>query len=344
MIVRADATESMGIGHIMRCLSLARIWQNRIGPVVFISHCSSTSMEKKIKSLGIQYVEVASGISASEDQKIIASVVSRIHAGWLILDGYHFIPEYHACIETIGCRLLVIDDYHHLPFYQADILVNPNINAADIDYKCTQKTKLLLGRQYAILSKEFSDSPRKKHCSGRVKNILITMGGADPENISGFVLNAFNHIEMFGLNIRVIIGPGFDSLEALRQLSGCIKFETELIENPEKMSKQMLWADIAISAAGSTCWELAYIGLPSLLIVAADNQQLNADAFSKKKVFYNLGSYHGLTKKMLKDHIEKLLLDKGLRERMFRIQQKFVDGKGADRLIEEMIRFEGKKE
>lgn len=340
LIVRVDATETIGIGHLMRCLTLACEWRKRMGPVIFVSSCSSELMIEKIKAEGITIVETDMDRPFIDDLEEIRSVISKTNARWLVLDGYHFGREYHESITSLECRLLVMDDYHHLPDYHVDILVNPNINASQINYNCAPGTIKLTGSEYVLLRNEFLKSPRKRQTTEKVQNILITMGGADPDNLSEFILKSLNHIDRSKLNIRVLIGPGFEFLEKLKKTANDNRFAVELIVNPKSVSQQMLWADMAISSAGSTCWELAYLGLPSLLIVAAENQRMNAQAFAGEKAFLNLGSYRDQTEKTLAVTIEKFMDDVPTRELMFKRQQKLVDGRGAERIIEEMSRFE----
>lgn len=341
LIIRADATEIIGFGHVMRCLSFALVWLEKMGDVILISHCSFESLNDKIKRMGIKFIQLNGSIPNTQDIEITHSIISKNPAKWVMLDGYHFTSNYHLQIKKTGRNLLVMDDYNHLPDYYADILVNQNINAERINYNCPDQTLKLLGSKYVFLREEFINIPRKKKCQKRVKNVLITMGGSDSENVSSLVLKSFQHISVSGLNIRVIVGPGFRFINELRKSAVGLSGTIEFVNCPPKMSEHMLWADLAISAAGSTCWELAYIGVPSLILVVAENQEMNANAFSERDSFYNLGWYNKLTEKTIARKINQVIADIVFRQEMVNNQQKLVDGRGAHRIVNEISEFMG---
>ena len=139
------------------------------------------------------------------------------------MDGYHFDTKYHNYIKENGNFLIVFDDISHLNFYNADIILNQNINAPNIDYQCSPRTKLLLGSKYVVLRNDFIDFIRKDK-NHRVKptKILISLGGSDPFNFSLKLLKFFNDFDMDELEIKIVLGS-FGNLQEYN------KIKTELI-------------------------------------------------------------------------------------------------------------------
>ncbi|MEH0019934.1 MAG: UDP-2,4-diacetamido-2,4,6-trideoxy-beta-L-altropyranose hydrolase [Desulfobacter sp.] len=342
LIIRADATPDIGTGHLMRNLALAREWKARGGNVVFASVCTSPELADRITRAGMTLTAYPAVPDTAEDLDTTQALIRRHRAAWTILDGYHFPPDLPEGIRETGCALLMLDDYNHRPFYGPDILVNHNPCAPDLGYCCAERTVTLFGPAYAFIREEFLNETPKTDHPGRARRILVTMGGADTENITGQILKALEHLSGSPLEIRVIIGPGFPAPETIEPLAPASGPPVEFIRNPADMAGQMAWADIGISAAGSTCWELAYMGLPSLLVTAAENQALNAAAFDKMGIFISLGHYRELTPENITGALRNLAEDKALREKMSARQQTLMDGRGAARIIDRMTAMKGR--
>lgn len=342
LIIRADATPDIGTGHLMRSLALAREWKARGGNVVFASVCTSPELADRITRAGITLAAYPAVPETAEDLDRTRTLIRRHSAVWTILDGYHFSPDFPEGVRETGCALLMLDDYNHRPFYGPDILVNQNPCAPDLGYSCAESTVTLFGPAYAFIREEFLKAVPKTDYPDRARRILVTMGGADTENITGQILKALEHLSGPPLKLRVIIGPGFPAPETLESLAPASGHSVEFIRNPADMASHMAWADIGISAAGSTCWELAYMGLPSLLVTAAENQALNAAAFDKMGIFISLGHYRELTPENITGALQNLAENKALRERMSTRQQALMDGRGAARIIDRVTAMKGR--
>ena len=188
LCIRADADSKIGTGHIMRCIALAQAWQDNGGEVTFISHCESDALRERIVKEGFQFIPVENTTPHADDLfrtlcylKHNSSLTIHHSPAWFVLDGYHFTPEYQKAIRNAGIHLLVIDDMNHLPHYHTDILLNQNIHALELNYNCDGDTTLFLGTSYVLLRREFLKyRDVKRKIPERAKNILVTLGGADP--------------------------------------------------------------------------------------------------------------------------------------------------------------------
>lgn len=335
LIIRADGDSKIGTGHIMRCIALAQGWQDQGGEVTFISRCESVSLKERIQSEGFGFIGLDHVCPDSSDLGNTLSILNNGGADrkdWLVLDGYHFTPDYQKAIRDAGIHLLVIDDMNHLPHYHADILLNQNIHAPDLHYHCDEDTTLLLGTRYVLLRREFLKYREfKRQIPDRAKNILVTLGGADPNNVTLKVIEALILLDEADISVRIIIGPANPHQEILRKAIASAHFEVELLINPLNVPELMAWADMAISAGGSTCWELAFMGVPMITFILAENQIPVAEGIAKEGFAINLGGFEGFNTKTTSYEIYSLIQSK---ERRLNMAQKGKTGiKGTSREI-----------
>jgi UDP-2,4-diacetamido-2,4,6-trideoxy-beta-L-altropyranose hydrolase len=311
LYIRADADGKIGAGHIMRCIALAQAWKDRGGEVTFISHCESEALRERMQIEGFRFISLDHVCPDSSDLMNTLSILKNESADQkarLVLDGYHFTTEYQKAIRDKGVCLLVVDDMNHLPHYHADILLNQNIHAPDLKYNCDADTTLLLGSQYMLLRREFLKyRDFNRQIPGRAKNILVTLGGADPDNVTLKVVEALKLLNEPDVAVRIIIGPANPHQETLRKAIVSADIRAELLINPPNMPELMAWADLAISAGGSTCWELAFMGVPSIVIVLAENQAAVAEYLMNKKAVLNLGIFAECSKKHISDACKTLI-------------------------------------
>jgi UDP-2,4-diacetamido-2,4,6-trideoxy-beta-L-altropyranose hydrolase len=345
LFIRADATTAIGVGHIMRCIALAQAWQQASGEVTFLSYCESEVLRQQILREGFGLISIDRPHPAPEDLKQAISLLQDSRSDgdnlWFVLDGYHFGPEYQESISEAGSRLIVIDDYNHLPFYHADILVNQNIGAETKKYACEAETVCLLGPRYTLLRTEFlAQKNAIEKRTDRPRNILVTLGGADPDNITLKVVRALLKMELEELKVNLVLGPSNPNTEVLEReiqevrKSGHTPMEAMRLVRQGNMPELMAKADVAISAGGSTCWELCFLGKPFLVIIAAENQRDIALGLDQAGVATCLGWHHEITERQIHDHLKSLINDTSLRREMSTKGQALVDGKGRLRVLQ----------
>ena len=349
LLLRADATSTVGMGHIMRCKALAQSWIKHGGSTFFISKCHSHQIVKRVESDGSTIVPIENTYPNSNDLILTLGFIAKCKTNnptanmWMVIDGYEFDALYQKEIQQTGVKVLVIDDYHHLPEYAFDILLNQNIGAETLGYNGSIGQECLLGTKYVLLRQEFLqyEGFRNTRIKSRenVQNILITLGGADKDNVSLDIIRYLREVNLTHLNVKIIVGPANPNLSALKaelkdSLSGY-----EIISSSENMPELMNWADVAVSAAGSTCWELAYMGVPSAIIILADNQEIIAEGLEKAGAAVNLGRSKDLNTAKFKNGFLSILNSKSFRMELIQNQRKLVDGFGADRVTIRMNRI-----
>jgi UDP-2,4-diacetamido-2,4,6-trideoxy-beta-L-altropyranose hydrolase len=332
LLMRADATTATGTGHFMRCLALAQAWQTEGNRATFLSRCESRALRQRAESAGIGFIPLDKPHPSPDDLRETLGLLNQFQAAWLVVDGYHFDPDYHHAVQMTGCRLLVIDDTAHLTGYHADILLNQNITAEHLPYyRCDRDTKMLLGTRYTLLRDEFLAWRGRKHTvSPVVRKLLVTMGGSDPDNATAKVIQALQQADVPGLETRIIAGSANPHVEELKRAIQDSDGNLQLLTDVSDMPEQMAWADMAVAAGGTTCGELAFMGVPSLVFILAENQRCIAEGLARAGAAINLGWFEHISDGQISDTLGGLINDVEQRVRMQRATEQQVDGKGGE--------------
>jgi len=335
VIFRADANAQIGVGHLMRCLALAQAWQDVKGHPIFVMAAESSAAVTRLKSKGIEIVHLSTQPGAIDDAIQTAHLARERDVTWVVVDGYHFDAAYQKSIKDAGLKLLFIDDHGHAEHYFADMLLNQNLHANEALYVNREPyTRLLLGTRYVLLRKEFLKwCEYRREIPNKAKKILVTMGGGDPNNLTTKVINALKKLADSDLAVKIIIGPSNPHIESLQNALLLAPCSMRIIQNIENMADLMAWADMAISAGGTTSWEIAFMGLPNLVIATADNQRPVAEQLQEVGASEYLGWHKSLSVSELARKLTTLLTTRRVRMQMAQKAQEVVDGKGTDRVL-----------
>lgn len=337
LIFRADADRSLGNGHLMRCLALAGAWQQAGGETCCITRCDNEPLRQRLRANRVEVIPIAEGTSDPEVLELTLATLKKYSSPWLAVDHYGIRGEFHAAVCQSGNALLVVDDNAHLPRYDADILLNQNIHAHELNYSLPRETLSLLGTRYALLRPEFNRCVRPAREAATVaRRILVTLGGADPENVTRHVVEALKRLEIPGLQARIVLGHSNPHRPELEDALAGTRGHLKLLSAVDDMPALMQWAELAVSAAGSTCWELAYMGLPALLFVLADNQEPIAHSLVQQGAALSLGSPRRSDVNTIATTLERLILSQADREALSSCIRPLVDGKGASRVVDQM--------
>ncbi|OYQ63869.1 UDP-2,4-diacetamido-2,4,6-trideoxy-beta-L-altropyranose hydrolase [Pseudanabaena sp. SR411] len=338
LVIRADASTTMGTGHVMRCLALAQVWQDQGGKAIFVLANKSSSLENRLISEGIQVVYLLVATGSHDDVNQTVDFAQKFNAQWIVVDGYHFGTKYQKDIKDFGIKLLVFDDYGHAEHYYADLVLNQNISAHKDLYQSREiYTQLLLGTDYVLLRREFWQWQNlQREINPIARKILVTLGGSDPDNVTFKVIQALNRLNRDDLEVIVVIGGSNPHCEILQKLIADSSLVISLQQNVSNMPEVMAWADLAIAAGGATSWELAFMGLPSLVFTIADNQKAIAAELDRQSVIINLGWHKDVTVVQIGSVLQELISDLRKRETMSKKGRELVDGNGARRVVSEM--------
>lgn len=334
LIIRADASTEIGTGHLMRCLALAQAWKDVGGKVVFITACENRGLLKQLKEEGFDIHQLTDPYPDAGDWECTGEILHSYPDAWVVIDGYHFDEVYQQLVKRGGHQLLVTDDTAHLKHYYVDIVLNQNLHAEQLQYSCQSYTRLLLGTSYVLLRREFlAWMDWRREVPEVAQHLLVTMGGGDAENHTLKVIQALQKIEVPGMEAVVAVGavnPHANMLETVAKQS---HIPIRLIHDARNMPELMVWADMAISTAGSTVWELFFLGTPALLLVVADNQCYSVKQIEDQGAAENLGLAGNISIGSLAKAITLLSKDSDLRRTMSESGQRIIDGGGIRRVI-----------
>lgn len=298
IIIRTDSSTKIGSGHVMRCLTLAEELRDAAVEVSFISRRHPGNLNDLIRGKGFhchelpevsaiqsneQHVrdprsEYASwlGVTQQQDARDTIEAIGATRADWLIVDHYGLDGEWERLLRLHATKIMVIDDLADRR-HDCDLLLDQNLiidGEKRYDELVSPACTKLLGPKYALLRKEFREAKKNlRERTGEVKRVLVFLGGADPENITGMAMEALSDPELIHLQVDVVIGsqnPHRGKIEKIVQA----RPGTTLHVQATNMAELMGVADLAIGAGGSTTWERLFLGLPSIVIAIAKNQIL----------------------------------------------------------------------
>ena len=339
VVIRADASPTMGYGHVMRCLALAAAWRRAGGRTVFVSHELPPELSVRIKAAGHEVVALSTRHDDPLDWFTTATVARRTGADWLVLDGYFLDQRYQRWAHNDAWRVLVMDDTADLPHYEADLIVNQNHGAEELEYNTSAGCICCQGSDYVLLRPEFlSCAPRSDAgCEGDARKILVSLGGSELTVALLLVMKALVAAQYPDLQVTVAMPPGAAGLADARRLAEGSPLQVQVMAGADDWPEIMSRADLAISAAGSTAWELAYLGVPAALISVAPNQIGIAAAMVRAGAAVDLGPLSILKPAQLSKQLSALIADPNHRLALTRAGRRLVDGRGVDRVVAGML-------
>lgn len=333
LLIRADASIAMGTGHVMRCLALAQAWQDAGGRVVFAMAQSTESVRERLANESCDMLAVSSAIGSTEDLQQAAAFAREHSCEWVVVDGYLFGADYQKGLKAASQKVLFLDDYGHAQRYSAEVVLNQNLSASAELYSHREcQTRLLLGPKYALLRREFNAwRDWERAISSNCCRVLVAMGGSDERNVTATVIEGLRLTALKELEVTVLVGGSNPHLRGLQDMVAGSPLKMRLLKDVSNVGELMADADFAISAAGTTCWELCLLGLPSLLINVADNQTTVARELHNRGCAIHVG--HDIAAENIAENIKRLSNDHELRQSLSRRSQQLVDGKGATRVV-----------
>ncbi len=349
VIFRVDASEIIGSGHVMRCLTLAEGLQDRGVSVEFITRKHPRNLNKQIESKGFK-VNLLPIITTNQPQQGLSEygkwlnvkqevdayetiqVLTEKQIDWLIIDHYGLDYSWEDVLRPYTIKIMVIDDLANRN-HNCDLLLDQNYinDQGRYNQLLPLDTIKLLGPKYALLRKEFIKN-RKECAHYSIKRVFVFFGGSDSANLTSVSIKALSHPKLAHLLVDVVIG----SIN-----SNWLTLKTEIESRPnaklhlqiDNIAELMAKADISLGAGGTTTWERMSLGLPSIVITVAKNQISFTSNLDKYKYIKWLGNAN---------QIDEYVIYNALLESIknpFRLQEQakkcrdLVDGMGTNRVV-----------
>lgn len=353
--IRADANEEIGMGHIMRCITIAKELRKLGRKVIFFTadHYGRGLLEQA----GMEYrcLETSWKDMEGETDRL-REELERADCGNLLVDSYHVTKKYFDKIRDL-CKIIYIDDCFE-DIYPVDMVINYNAYHVRFPYEEVYKGKarLLLGTEYVPLREEFQKEFREKcqgakilewengerECACREEGceVLLSSGGGDVCDALWSILSGLEGEETLReIVFHVVVGrfhPNKKKLEELAATNGNIK----LHDHVDNMAELMGRCDMAVSAAGTMLFELCAMRIPTIFFVSADNQQYDSEFFGQEERMLFAGDIRQDREECLERiyrGLKTLLEDGAMRDRMKEALGRVTDGCGAARIATQLV-------
>ena len=354
---RTDASLQIGTGHVMRCLTLADAMREQGAQCTFVcrphaGHLLDLVAQRGHKALALgepqenfngatDFAHAAwLGTSWSDDAEQTMHALVRQTVDWLVVDHYALDARWEEALRPQAKRIMVIDDLADRP-HACDFLLDQTLGRRHTDYAplVPDGCKLLCGAQYALLRPEFAalrEYSLKRRVQPVLKELLINMGGVDKDNVTGAVLRALQSRSLpEDCRLTVVMGQTAPWLKNVQDLACSMQRPTRVLVGVNNMAQLMADCDLAIGAAGATSWERCCLGLPSIMLVVAENQLEVAKGLEDAGAAMLCLSAQGLSKQ-LAVLLDKLFTDSEQIALLSKAAAKVTNGTGAGEVLEQM--------
>lgn len=336
-------SKNIGMGHIMRTLSLASELQSRGIQVSYFSKYEQGL--NVIRRHGFRTVKMpASELSSwdfqygdpdelQSDLSFIKTETGGETLDVIVVDSYNVTDYFFRELKKMTDCLVYIDDLNKFP-YPVDILVNGSVLGEEMRYeRFTTDEQLLLGLKYNMVRPQFVQK-QKRSFSRNINDIFISTGGSDPCYMTGKILHwLLDDLILQNINYHVILGSGFPDDMEEKYLFGSYD-NIFFYRSPSDMACIMKKCDLAIVAGGSTVYELAVIGVPAMVFSYASNQDLHVEALERYRIAKNIGKFDVIEKQMFLESVRGVLDDFDGRKKAIEHNRSLLDGKGCSRIAD----------
>lgn len=353
-VFRVDASLRMGTGHVMRCLTLAEELRRRGGESRFICRAMQGDMVEIARSgnYAVAVLPPGRGYDGEDapphaawletdwrtDAADTIAALAGARPDWMVTDHYALDARWEGALRPSCGRMMVLDDLTDRA-HDCDLLVDQTFGRAPQAYHglTPPGCRVMTGGQYALLRPQFLQlrEAALARRDEKVQRVLVSLGGVDPDNCTLAVLQALQRSSLpQGCRVTIVMTDKSLWLEQVRDFVSCALPLAEVLCNVTDMASLMAQADIAIGAGGTTSWERCCLGLPTILVVVAENQKMIAENLSAT------GAVTAITRKeiaaRLPVEIKRLAFDAQARLAMSRAAAAVTDGQGCVRVVDAM--------
>ncbi|MCF8424752.1 MAG: UDP-2,4-diacetamido-2,4,6-trideoxy-beta-L-altropyranose hydrolase [Bacteroidia bacterium] len=280
ILIRVDGSSEIGLGHIVRCLSLAYILKNNFS-ISFYCQKIPLHLASDIKANDF-------GLNMIENENSFFEVISSCDI--VVIDGYNFDKKYQINIKNKKCKLVCVDDLFDKHYY-ADLIINHTPGILPSHYMSTPYTQFALGLNYALLRPSFLDQANQSRIIESIKTILICFGGSDPKNLTLSILNIVREFSEFN-KIVVVMGSAFVDKKSVLDLTYLdSRIESHFNANEKQMLDLMITSDLLIVPSSSVLIEAIYCGCIPISGFYTDNQKYIYQKFLEQQLFFDAGSF-----------------------------------------------------
>lgn len=336
-VIRADASPEIGGGHIVRCLAHAEALCREGWRCAFAAREGVGAVVPALSAAGHEVAELAAG-----DADNPGALAARWPTGCdlLIVDHYGLGAEFERGCRPWARRIMVIDETLARG-HDCEVLLDQSLDRSQAHYRSLVPTEcdVLLGPSFAPLRAQFAEARpgalARREPAGPLRRVFVSFGAADRHRLAETALAALAATAL-AFDIDVVTGAGDAGRAGLEDIAGDCAGHLTCHSSVSDMAGLMARADLAIGAAGTSSWERCCLGLPSLVVVTADNQAANARALETAGAIHSLGPIDDLAPEAITEGVLALERDAPRRVEMSRRAAAICDGQGARRVGERL--------
>ncbi|WP_199609259.1 UDP-2,4-diacetamido-2,4,6-trideoxy-beta-L-altropyranose hydrolase [Flocculibacter collagenilyticus] len=346
-IFRFDASSALGAGHFYRCLSLAQSLKQHGFQCACISYELPPQLAELWEANGFnlhplssneynraaKFKQINDGLITANQLEVIQSQDAKI-IPLLIVDHYHLHSDWYRPIKPLVKHILTIDDLANRS-HHCDSLLDQSVSRNKSDYsKLTPAhCQFMLGTQYSLLNQQFNAfKTHKVDTSKPISNVMLSFGAMDSHNLSGVTLDALDDIAAtHNIRVSIVLSSASPTVSAIQRQLLQTKCKSALFLDVTNIAALMAKQDLIIGACGMSTWERAALGIPTVCIIDADNQQDNGHILAEKEAAIVLGVWDEITPKKITDTVNDLIARPDIRLKLHNNSKQLCDGNGCQR-------------
>ncbi|MBF0506847.1 MAG: hypothetical protein HQL09_08420 [Nitrospirae bacterium] len=326
LCIWTEGDAGIGMGHVRRCLVIAHEIRKKGMPVHFLVN-DNPAVAKWIRQDGFLF-------SVAPLDETGLPLLDEHGCSLVMMDTKKPVAGLVKALKGSGFKVILMDTVTEARL-DADIVIYPTaVFKNNFNWKGFQG-KVFYGAEYVPIAESFRESRQRygEKVLDPPYRILVTMGGSDPNHLTYKVVSALRGWDG-PVIIKVVIGPSFSPDENLEILEAEKDLNIEFIRNIEDLSLLMAESHIAITALGTTLYELAYLGVPSVIIANYKNDESDMEAFKKLGIAFPLGYYKDVKVEDIRSAVEELLGNRDLYKEMSRKGNTLINGHGSERIVD----------
>jgi UDP-2,4-diacetamido-2,4,6-trideoxy-beta-L-altropyranose hydrolase len=341
IIFRCDGSPDIGLGHVMRCVTLARDFQaSGAGPIQFLSRSLSPIVATRLEMVGFDVCWLESQLPEEDDllRTIEASRAAGREPAVVITDSHDFSENYYLGLKSAGRFVVSIDDLG-TPRYASDLIINHHINAKDYTFWIGASSRLLLGPRYLPLRHEFRTRLREKRAPRGSSRLIVSLGGMPVPDHLFRVMSGIDRLLRRGhaLTVTVVAGFGMNEAQRAKITKNCVV--AEVIDSEEDPAAAFAAADVAVVNGSLTAYEAAALGLPLVMIAMDPNQTDTVHGFEAAGACVVVPPIEKLDEAGLADIVERVLTNESAAAELSKRARALVDGLGGERIVAETVQL-----
>ena len=342
VVFRVDASGEVGFGHLSRCINLAEVLRSRGNEVSFVCRDdeakSFSALENRLfATVLLPMLSAGEVVNQQEDaQQTIQALLGK-RPEWLIVDTYTLDKNWERLMRPHVAKIAVIEDLSGRE-HDCDLLIDQNYSersATSFDKFVPKTCEFLLGPRFALIGEQFRRLRElKSKPAPELKRMFIFCGGSDPQNLTQQSIDEISCSELSNIAVDVVIGAQnktFDRAAALK-----LNANIEIHDASGEFARIMSIADLAIGAGGTTSWERMCLGVPSIVVSIADNQNSACEKLGRDGLIDYLGRRSSLKSGALRNAVVKAKTNYASLFDQVERGQILVDGRGCERVAEVM--------